>query len=67
MFGEAAFRHAPDIHTNWKGFAAILEQVVKTEGKVWNPITRKVGPWIDMKQLNKMYRPKRQGWFGRKR
>jgi hypothetical protein len=67
MFGEAAFRHAPDIHTNWKGFAAIFEQVVQTEGKVWNPITRKVGPWIDLKQLNKMYRPKRQGWFGRKR
>ena len=63
LFGDAAFRNAPDIHANWKGFYRVLESVVASEGKEWNPYTKKRGPWIDMKQLKKLYAPKR-GLFG---
>jgi len=63
LFGDAALRNAPDIHTDWKGFYKVLEQVVKTEALEWNPHTKKRGPWIDMKALKKLYAPKK-GLFG---
>jgi hypothetical protein len=64
LFGEAAFRNAPDVHSNWKGFATVVEQVVKTERNEWNCRTGKLGPWIDMKELHKIYGEKRRGMFG---
>jgi len=63
LFGDSALRNAPDIHANWKGFCSVLENVVKAEAQEWNPHTKKRGPWIDMKQLKKLYAPKR-GLFG---
>ena len=63
LFGESALRDAPDIHADWKGFYRVLENVVAAEGREWNPHTRKRGPWIDMKQLKKLYAPRR-GFLG---
>ena len=63
LFGASAFRNAPDINTNWTGFYKVLNNVVQTETQEWNPTTQRRGPWIDMKQLNKIYGVKK-GLFG---
>jgi hypothetical protein len=67
LFGSAPFGNAPDINADWNGFFKVLEHVVKTESKEWNPVTHNLGPWIDMKQLSKMYGDKKGMFsFGRK-
>lgn len=63
LFGEAAFRNAPDAHSDWKGFCTVLEHVVKSERNEWNCNTFRLSPWIDMKQLHKTY-DERCGLFG---
>jgi len=64
LFGKAAFRSAPDIHSDWKGFSAVLEQIIKAESREWNAHTKSLGPWIDMKKLNKIYGDKKRGFLG---
>ena len=55
LFGGTQLGTAPDIHTDWKGFVSVLKEVVKSEPMQWNPTTKKIGPWIDLKQLEKSY------------
>jgi hypothetical protein len=53
LFGVEAIAKAPDVHTDWNGFLKVLAKVIKAEKDQFNPITRKVGPWIDIRQLKK--------------
>lgn len=55
LFGENSFDGAPSVHSNWKGFFAVVSEVVSNESKQWNPITKKVAPWIDLAKLEKCY------------
>ena len=55
LFGADQFAKVPDIHKDWKGFVNIVGTVLKAEERQFNPITRKVGPWIDVKQLQKAF------------
>jgi hypothetical protein len=55
LFGAEKLETAPDIHTDWKGFVSALKEVVKVEPEQWNPTTKKVGPWVDIKKLEKCY------------
>jgi Mg-chelatase subunit ChlD len=48
---------APDPEENWMGFCSVVEQLLAKEKKVWNPVVKKVMPWIDLKQLNRQYGP----------
>jgi hypothetical protein len=64
LFGPAPFRNAPDINSDWKGFYRVLDNVVRAESKEWDPATRQRKPWIDMKELSKVYGDKRKGCFG---
>lgn len=54
---------APDPEGDWKGFADVIERLVKKERLQWNPVHKKVMPWIDMRQLHKQYGPP-SGLFG---
>jgi hypothetical protein len=63
LFGEAAFRNAPDIHEDWNGFVSVLQEIVKTERNEWNLHSKKMSPLIDLKQLNKVYGDKK-GFLG---
>ena len=72
LLGPAALRNAPDMFADWQGFCAVLEHVIRAEGQEWNPHTQKRGPWIDLRLLQKLYRPKKKKWsslfgFGKKR
>jgi hypothetical protein len=55
LFGSTTLDNAPNLHSDWKGFVGVLSEVVKREGMQWNPISKKMGSWIDMKQLQKAY------------
>jgi len=53
IFGE--FDGIPDPQIDWKGFSNHIAAIVKKEKKQWNPIKKKMMPWIDMYQLSKIY------------
>jgi hypothetical protein len=55
LFGEENFDGVPDPQADWKGFIKSITAIVNKEKKQWNPVTRKVGPWVDVKKLDKAY------------
>jgi Mg-chelatase subunit ChlD len=55
LFGEAQFDGVPDPQADWVGFVKALSKIVEKEKGQWNPMTKKVQPWVDMKKLNKAY------------
>jgi hypothetical protein len=55
LFGQAQFDGVPDPQADWAGFVEALSNIVKKEKHQWNPITKKVAPWVDIKKLNKAY------------
>eukprot|EP00567_Pseudictyota_dubia_P001872 CAMPEP_0197464544 /NCGR_PEP_ID=MMETSP1175-20131217/64074_1 /TAXON_ID=1003142 /ORGANISM="Triceratium dubium, Strain CCMP147" /LENGTH=435 /DNA_ID=CAMNT_0043000525 /DNA_START=110 /DNA_END=1417 /DNA_ORIENTATION=- len=55
LFGEAQFDGVPDPSVDWPGFLNDIERMVRNEKGQWNPIKKKVLPWIDTRQLDKMY------------
>jgi hypothetical protein len=58
LFGEDSFDGVPDPQADWKGFKKSIDDIVSREKKQWNPVTKKVAPWIDIKKLDKAYNKK---------
>ncbi|KAL7567788.1 hypothetical protein ACA910_000540 [Epithemia clementina (nom. ined.)] len=52
LFGVATM---PDPSVDWNGFLRALETCMARERPHWNPILRKVTPWIDIGLLNAIY------------
>jgi hypothetical protein len=55
LFGEEHFDGIPDPQVDWKGFCDTMSVVVHSEKKQWNPMTKKMDYWVDMKKLKKAY------------
>jgi len=55
LFGE--IDGLPDPSLDWEGFARHIEREMKKEKLQWNPISKKMKPWISMKKLNRQYSP----------
>lgn len=55
LFGEKELVGVPNPEVDWKGFASAVSKLVEEQAYQWNPITKKVQPWINMKKLNKAY------------
>ena len=53
---------APDPDEDWKGFCDVVKELVSREKEVYNPVLRKMTPWIDMKKLRQLDGSGR--WFG---
>ena len=53
---------APDPNADWQGFCNVIAQLQAKEKKQYNPHTKRMEPWIDLKKLNKEYG--HGGWFG---
>ena len=53
LFGEC--NGMPDPDTDWDGFSMYVKELLDKEDLQWNPVTKTMGPWIDMKKLNRMY------------
>ena len=64
LFGKAAMEKIPDPNMDWKAFTTAVNQLVTAEGKQYNPSTKKITDWIDMKQLEKVFPSGGGGGFG---
>jgi hypothetical protein len=62
LFGPEHFDGVPDPQVDWNGFTNNLASILKKEKLQWNPNTKRMAPWIDMKLLNKKYSPKKWFW-----
>lgn len=64
MFGATSMSGYPDPHEDWKKFLDFVTKVVASESKVYDPHSKKVMHWIDLKRLDKSYG--KFGLFGRR-
>jgi hypothetical protein len=55
LFGPDRFDGVPDPQLDFHGFIRHLDAIVKSEPNEWNPITKRMSPWVDIKKLTKMY------------
>ena len=55
LFGDECFDGVPDPHMDFTGFLDSLASIVHNEKRQWNPRTKKMEPWINMKKLKKIY------------
>jgi len=62
LLGDAVMDYDPQ--GDWKGFTQCVSALLAKEDKQWNPVTKKLAPWIDMRKLEQKYKPKRR-WFGK--
>jgi hypothetical protein len=55
LFGEDKMATVPDPQLDFKGFMNALWVFVNAEGKQWNPISKRMALWVDMKKLKNTY------------
>lgn len=55
IFGQDAFDGVPDPQIDWKGFLKRISAMNNAEKLQWNPITRRMAPWVDTKKLDRAY------------
>jgi len=55
LFGPDKFDGVPDPHVDWIGFCKRIDQIANAEKKQWNPIRKKMMPWVDVKKLHSVY------------
>jgi len=59
LFGDL---NLPNPETNWGDFANYLRKIVQQESCQWNPMRRKLLPWVDISKLNHIYGRDRAGY-----
>lgn len=65
LFGEENMDGVWDPSVNWEGFVSDVEQLLKKEQATWDPLKKRMKPWICVRKLNQMYKyPKHAGMFG---
>jgi len=56
IFGKGLFDNAPNMHTDWNGYVSFFEEsVLSKEPMQWNPHSRKMESWIDVRKLKACY------------
>lgn len=55
IFGADKFDGVPDPQIDWKGFIGRIALISNGEKQQWNPIKKKMMPWIDIRKLNSVY------------
>jgi hypothetical protein len=55
MFGNEHFISAPDVNVDWIGFCNTLSTALGRESLHWNPLKKKLMPWIDVAQLKRAF------------
>lgn len=61
LFGTNQLDGMPDPEVDWNGFLRRLDSIQQSEKKQWNPVKKRVMPWIDVQKLNKIYGNRRVG------
>jgi len=55
IFGVEDVDDIPDPGADWPGFVREINFLLRKEKLQWNPIKKKLMPWINLKSLNKTY------------
>jgi hypothetical protein len=55
IFGQEPFFDAPDENSNIDEFISFVDELVEREEMRWNPVTKTLGPWIDVPLLRQKY------------
>lgn len=55
LFGPDKLDGLPDPQIDWKGFAKRVESIASSEKKQWNPIKKKMMPWVDVRKMSSQY------------
>jgi len=55
LFGDEYFDGAPDPAVDWIQFLKFMENTLRKENTQWNPVKRKMTPWINLSSLKKDY------------
>jgi len=58
LFGHGGMDGVPDAEANWEEFLVRIAALAEKKKKQSNPITRKMEPWVNVKQLRKDYASK---------
>uniref|UniRef100_A0A7S3DN03 VWFA domain-containing protein n=1 Tax=Entomoneis paludosa TaxID=265537 RepID=A0A7S3DN03_9STRA len=61
LFGDGSMDGVPEPEADWKGFYAKITKITHEVGKTWNPMTKRMDYWVDLKRLKKDYGD--SGWF----
>lgn len=61
IYGEHIFDGIPDPSVDFKGFLDRLDSVQKGVAETWNPVKKKLRPWVSSSRLRKVF----GGGFGR--
>jgi hypothetical protein len=56
LFGPERFDNIPNPKANWKGFLNGLSSIVQQEKEHWNPVSKRLSPWIDIEMLDNEYK-----------
>jgi len=52
----------PDPSADWKQFSKTIRTLLERQPGQWNPIKKRVTPWIDMKKMDAVYGGRSQGF-----
>jgi hypothetical protein len=56
LFGKSSVDGSlPDPAANWTLFLKELQRLQSQEDQQWNPTSKKLSPWINVKKLNTIY------------
>lgn len=55
LFGIEKCDGLPDPSIDWDSFMNYIKQLLSNEELQWNPLKRKLMPWINLKKLDKNY------------
>ena len=55
LFGDANFDGVPDPSLDWNGFIQNVERLLQSESLQWNPMKKRMKPWVSIKKLNRCY------------
>lgn len=55
LYGQDRFDGIPDHHADWDGFLVTLSTIIHQEKDQYNPVTKKIEPWVNMKNLKNQY------------
>jgi hypothetical protein len=61
LFGQGKMDGVPDAQDDWNGFLTAITALVNRESKQWNPMTKRMEPWLNITLLKRTYGS--SGWF----
>merc|ERR1712224_504053 len=55
LFGVDKFDGVPDPQIDWHGFLKRVDKIANSEKKQWNPVKKRLTPWVDVRKMNSVY------------